>query len=64
MIYNTEQHPTTRTQGTYWRLASPPSVVRCCRRLAFVEFKCTRSALLGGVVCIAQKIQPDLNGQY
>jgi len=42
--YSTEQHSTTRNEGTYKRPGSPRSVVSCCRKLAFVEFKCTRSA--------------------
>jgi len=42
--YNTEQHSTTRAEGTYERSRSPRSVVACCRELAFVESKCTRSA--------------------
>jgi len=47
VVYNTEQHSTTRSEETYKQPGSPRSVVCCCRILAFVEFKCTRSALLG-----------------
>jgi len=44
VFYNTRQHSTTRTEGTYERPRSPRCVVYCCRKMAFVEFKCTRSA--------------------
>ena len=47
VVYNTEQHSTTRGEGTYEQSRSPPSVVRCCRELAIVEFKCTMSAPFG-----------------
>ena len=40
---------------------SPRWVAYCCRQLAFVEFKCTRSALLGGwsvgVVLLEQRLE-------
>jgi len=47
--YNTESTTTTRSERTYRRPESPRSVVSCCRKLAFVEFKCTRSAPWGGL---------------
>ena len=42
--YNTQSLVTTRNVCTYKQPRSPRSVVSCCRELAFVEFKCTRSA--------------------
>ena len=47
IVYSTEQHSTTRNEWTYKRCRSPWSVVSCWRELAFVEFKCTRSAPWG-----------------
>ena len=46
VIYNTEQHSTTRSEGTYRQCRSPPRVASCWRILPFVEFNCTRSAPL------------------
>ena len=43
--YNTQSLITIRSKGTYEQSKSPRSVACCCRELAFVEFKCTRSAL-------------------
>ncbi len=42
--YNTQPFATTRIECTYERPGSPRCVVSCCRELASVEFKCTRSA--------------------
>ena len=47
--YNTQSLVTTRNVCTYDRPRSPRSVVSCCRKLTFVEFKCTRSAPWRGV---------------
>ena len=45
--YNSELASTTRNEGAYWPPGSPRIVVSCCQELAFVEFKCTRSAPWG-----------------
>jgi len=46
VVYNAVQHSTTRDEGTYEQPKSPRSVVHYCRKLPFVEFKCTMSAPL------------------
>lgn len=46
IIYNTIQHSTTRVTWVCERLRSAQSVVRCCPKLAFVEFKFTVAAQL------------------
>ena len=43
-VHNTKSDATARNASTYERLVQLRIVVSCYRRLAFVEFKCTRSA--------------------
>ena len=61
IIYNTEPMSTIRNEETYEHSKLATCVVSCCRKLAFVEFKCTRSAPWRrpsvGVILLEQRLE-------